>query len=147
MSPAAVYLVLTALGDFVIIAAIAWWIASRKRIASEVVGRAEDHARQLRSQAERDGESVKKEAQLEARENAHALLADAERKARERQQEIVGLEQALADKTRALADRISAADALDRDLRKRDAAVADLQRRAEAAALRSEQIVADRQRE
>jgi len=142
-----VYLVLAAAAGLVCVSAIAWWIASRTRIASEIVGRADDHARQLRAQAERDAETVKKEAQLEARERSHLLLADAEKKARDRQQEIVGLEQALADKTHALADRIAAAETIDRDLRARDAAVAELQKRAEAAALRTEQILADRQRE
>jgi ribonuclease Y len=147
MSPSAVCLVLSAVAALVAIATLSYWIASRKRIAAETVGRAEDHAKQLRAQAERDSESIKKEAQLEAREKTHALVADAERKARDRQQEILELEQALADRTRALADRIAAADQLERDLRKRDAALADLQKRTEAAASRSEQLVAERQRE
>jgi ribonucrease Y len=147
MSPSAVYLVLAALAALAAIGAVFYWIITRKRLAAEIVGRAEEHARQLRSQAERDAESIKKEAQLEAREKAHALVADAERKARDRQQEIVGLEQALADRTRALADRIASADQLERELRKRDSALAELQKRTEAAAVRSEQLLADRQRE
>jgi ribonuclease Y len=147
MSPSAVYLVLSAVAALVAIAAVSYWIASRKRIAAEIVGRAEDHAKQVRAQAERDSESIKKEARLEAREKTHALVAEAETKARDRQQEILELEQALADRTRALADRIAAADQLERDLRKRDAALADLQTRTEAAASRGEQLVAERQRE
>jgi ribonucrease Y len=147
MSLAAVYLVLAATAAAAVLAAIVWWIASRKRIAAEIVGRAEEHARQLHAQAARDAETVKKEAQLEARETAHDLLAEAEKKARDRQQEIVGLEQGLADRTRALADRIAAADTLERELRKREAAVAELQKRAESAAVRTEQVLADRQRE
>jgi ribonuclease Y len=147
MSPSAVYLVLFALVALVTIATVLYWVASRKRIAAEVVGRAEEHARQLRSQAEREAESLKKEAQLEAREKTHGLVAEAEKKARERQREIGDLETALADRTRALADRIAASDQLERDLRRRDAALVDLQKRAEAAAERSEQLLADRQRE
>src|SRR5436305_8488760 len=147
MSPSAVYLVLSALASAGAIAAVLYWIASRKRIAAEIVGRAEEHARQLRSQVEREAESLKKEAHLEAREKTHALVADAEKKARERQQEIIGLEAALADRTRALADRIAAADQLERDLRKRDAGLIELQKRTEAAAARGEQLLADRQRE
>jgi ribonuclease Y len=142
-----VYLVLAALLSAVTIAAVLYWIASRKRIAAEIVGRAEEHARQLRSQAEREAESLKKEAQLEAREKTHALLADAEKQMRERQQEVSGLEAALADRTRALADRIAAADQLERDLRKREGALIELQKRTEAAAVRSEQLLAERQRE
>src|SRR2546430_189609 len=120
---------------------------SRRRAARDIVARAEEQARLLRTQAERDGENLRKEAILEAREKSHELLAKSERQTRDRQQEIIGLEQALADKTRALADRIAASDSLERDLRARDAALADLQKRTEAAALRSEQLLADRQRE
>ena len=61
-------------------------------------------------QAARDAESLKKEAQLEAREKVHAMIAEAEAAARTRQLEITGLEQALADKTRSLAERLLAAD-------------------------------------
>ena len=147
MSLSAVYLVLSAVAALVAIAAVLYWISSRKRIAAEIVGRAEEHARQLRAQAERDAESITKEARLEAREKTHSLVSDAEKKARDRHQEIVELEQALADRTRALADRIAAADQLDRDLRGRDAAIADLQKRTELAASRSEQLLAERQRE
>ena len=147
MSLSAVYLVLSAVAALVAIAAVLYWISSRKRIAAEIVGRAEEHAKLLRAQAERDAESIAKEARLEAREKTHSLVADAEKKARERQQEIIELEQALADRTRTLADRIAAADQLDRDLRKRDAALAELQRRTELAASRSEQVLAERQRE
>jgi ribonuclease Y len=156
MSPAAaVYLaVFGATCDAIALVAIFWWIASRKRIAGEIVGRAEQHAVQTRQQVareaeslKREAESLKKEAQLEAREKAHGVVADAEAKARERQQEMAGLEQLLADKTRALTDRLAATDALERDLRARDAVAADLQMRLDAAAIRTDQLVADRQRE
>ena len=149
MSPSAVYLVgiLSAICDVGTLGVIIWWIVSRKRIAADTLGRAGDQARVLGQQAARDAESLKKEAQLEAREKAHTLLADTEAKARARQQEIAGLEQGLADKTRALADRLSAAGTLERELRARDAAAAEAQMRADAAAIRSEQMLADRQRE
>ena len=39
---------------------------------------------------------------------------------RERREEILALEQALADKTRALADRLTATDRLEQDLRGRE---------------------------
>ena len=149
MSPSAVYLVMSisAASDVVTLAALVWWVTSRKRLAADTIGRAEDHARTLHQQAERDAESLKKEAQLEAREKSHTLLADADKTARDRRQEIVGLEQGLADRIRALADRFAATEALERELRTRDAAVADLHTRAEAATTRSEQILAERQRE
>jgi ribonuclease Y len=149
MTPSAVYLfgVVSLVTDIITIAAIVWWMASRKRIAAETVGRAEDQASLLRKQASLDVESLKREAQLEARERVHAMIAEGEDKARARQQEIASLEQALADKTRTLADRVLSADALERDLRAREGAVAEAQKRVDAAAARMEQVVAERQRE
>src|SRR5689334_12387122 len=126
---------------------IVWWIASRKRIAADTVGRAQEHAGHIRQQAEREAESLKKEAQLEAREKTHTLVAEAEQRARARQQEIAGLDQALADRTRALADRIAATETQERELRSRAAALADLQMRTEAAAGKAEQALADGQRD
>jgi ribonucrease Y len=149
MSPTALYGILgvSALADVVGIGALVWWMASRKRLAAETIGRAEEQARQLRQQADREADSLKKEAQLEARERVHVMLSDAESKARERQTEIAGLEQALADRTRALADRLAGAEKLEREVRARDAVLADLQKRTEGAAARAEQLVAERQRE
>jgi ribonucrease Y len=149
MSPIGVYLALgiSAIADLATIGALVWWMTSRRRLAAETVGRAEEHVRHMRQQAERDAESLKKEAQLEAREKSHVLLAEADRQARDRQQQIVGLEQGLVDRTRALADRIAGTEKLERDLRARDAALGELRERTEAAAARSEQLLADRQRE
>src|SRR3954464_2030829 len=149
MSPTAVYLTLgvSAFADLAGIGALVWWMASRKRVAAETIGRADEHVQQLRQQAQREAESLKKEAQLEAREKTHALVAEAEQKARERQQEIVSLEQALADRTRALADRIGSTERLDQELRGREEALALHEQRAAAATTRIEQLAADRQRE
>jgi ribonuclease Y len=133
--------------DVVVLVAIVWWMASRKRIASDTLGRAQQQAEQIHRGAERDAESIKKEAQLEAREKTHALVTGAEQQVRARQQEIAGLDQALAERTRAAAERVAAADALERELKARDARLVDLQQRAEGSAARAEQMLAERQRE
>ena len=149
MSPTAVYLTLgiSAVADLVGIGAIVWWIGSRKRVAADTVGRAEEQVRLMRQQAEREAETLRKEAQLEARERTHTMVAEAEAKARDRHQEIVSLEQSLADRTRALADRIAGTEKLERELRLRDTSLAELQKKTEAAAVRAEQTLAERQRE
>src|SRR5687768_1200846 len=89
-----------------------------------LVQQTEQHAQNLLKQAERDAETLRKEAAVAAREKAHEIAAEAEREARERRQEILTLEQALADKTRALADRLTATDRLDQELRAREKALA-----------------------
>ena len=75
--------------------------------------RARAEADQITRQAEREAETLRKEAALEARERAHELASAAEAAARVRQQEIINLEQSLADKTRALADRLAATDRIE----------------------------------
>jgi ribonuclease Y len=148
MSPlAAIALGVSVLADVAVLALIGWWLKTRKRIATDTIGRAQDEAVQIRRAAERESESIKKEAQLEAREKSHTVVSAAEQQARARQQEIATLDQALADRTRTLAGRIGETEKLERELRARDAGLADMQRRAETAAGRAEQLVADRQRE
>ena len=145
--PAISYVIFSAVLLVVTLSAIAWWMASRRRLAEATVGQARTEAERILRQAERDAESARKEAALEAREKAHALAAETERKTRERQQEILTLEQALADKTRALAERIATTDRLEQDLRGREKVLARQEESVAAALRRAEQTVAERQRE
>src|SRR5881296_4220962 len=78
------------------------WVANRKRIAAETVGRAEEQALRIVKDAERDAESRKKEALLEAKEKAHDILMDAERQARQERQQATTLEQTLARRETAV---------------------------------------------
>src|SRR5260221_12051991 len=107
MSPsAAVYLALAgALVGVAAFAGILRWIASRTRLAAEIVGRAEQHAADGPQQAGREAESLKKEALLEARERAHPPVPGADPKARARPQGSARLDQGRADKTSALPAR------------------------------------------
>jgi ribonuclease Y len=118
-----------------------------RKTAAEAIARASVEAARITQQAQRDAETLRKEAALEAREKAHEVVATMERQSSDRRQEISGLEQALADKTRALADRLAATDRLEKELRAREKELAAQQERVTAAAVRSEQLVSDRQRE
>jgi ribonucrease Y len=141
------YLINAGITAFVAAGVFAWWLASRRRLAAETVGRAEDQAQRLLTDASREAESKRKEMLLEAKEKAHELTTQAERLARQRQQEIVALEQTLADKTRALAERLTATDKLEQDLRARERAAVTREEAVEAAVRRAEQLSADRLRE
>jgi ribonuclease Y len=123
------------------------WLANRKRLASETVGRAETHAAQLVRDAEREAETRKKEALLEAKERTHDLLMDAEKQGRERRQQLSGLEQAVLRREEKLAERVSALEQRDRDLRGQEAAVGKRERAANESATRYESLVTDQQRE
>jgi ribonuclease Y len=143
---------LTYLADFLVafVAAAAvfmYWVANRKRIAAETIGRAEQQAAQALRDAEREAETKKKEALLEAKERAHVLVVDAERQARERRAQAEKAEQGLAERTRALAERVAAQDRADKDIRQREKALGDREKSAAAAAERYQRLVADQQRE
>jgi ribonuclease Y len=118
-----------------------------KATVTQLLKQTEQSAQNLLRQAERDADALRKEAAIAAREKAHEVAAEADRHARERRAEILTLEQTLADKTRTLADRITATDRLEQDLRARDKVLAAKEDAISAAQARIEQLVEDRQRE
>src|SRR3954471_1579579 len=113
----------------------------------QLLAQAELNTQALLKQAQRDAETLRKEAAIEAREKAHAIAAEAEQRLRDRREEMLALEQQLADKTRALADRLTASDRLEQDLRGRDRALATKEEAIAASIARSDELVAERQRE
>jgi ribonuclease Y len=128
-------------------AVFAWWVANRKRIAAETIGRAESEAARIVKDAERDAETRKKESLLEAKEKAHELLMDTERQARQERQQAAALEQTLARREASVSDRQSAVERLEKELSARDQALRDREKAAAAAATKYEQLVASQQHE
>jgi ribonuclease Y len=128
-------------------AVFGWWVANRKRIAAETIGRAEERALQIGKDAERDAETRRKEALLEAKEKAHEVLMEAERQARLERQQSATLEQALARRDAALAERQIATDRLEQELSARGRALSDREKSAAALATKYEHLAAQQQRE
>ncbi len=128
-------------------AVFAYWLANRRRLAAETVGRAEQEASRILRETERDVEARRKEALLEAKEKAHELIVEAERQARERAQAAMRAEQSLAEKAQGLADRLAATDRLEKDLRRRERDIESREQATAGAASRYERLVAEQQRE
>jgi ribonuclease Y len=126
---------------------VVWWLSAGRRLADSRLGAARSEADRILRQAERDAETFRKEAALEAREKAHELAATSERQARERHHEILALEQALGDKTRSLAERLTSTEQLEQGLRRKEQAVTEREQMAAATIARAEHLVAERQRE
>ncbi len=124
-----------------------WWLANKRRIAAETVGRAEEQALRIVRDAERDAEARKKEALLEAKEKAHELVMLAERQAQKERHDAAALEQALQRRESTLLDRQAALDRLERDLHARDRALAERERATADAAARYDQLVAAQKHE
>jgi ribonucrease Y len=129
------------------IAVFAVWVANRKRIAAETIGRAEETALRIAKDAEREAETRRKEAMLEAKEKAHEIVMEAERQARQDRQQAAQLEQTLARREAAAADRQGAIERLEKELNSRDRTLSEREKTAAAGAAKYEQLVAQQKRE
>ena len=101
-------------------AVFAVWVANRKRLAADTVGRAEEQALRIVKDAERDAETRRKETLLEAKEKAHELLTDAEKQARQDRQQAQSLEQTLIRREATVSERQTTIERTERDLQTRE---------------------------
>jgi ribonuclease Y len=148
VSPIYVNLIVPAVATLGVAAAVfAVWVANRKRIAAETVGRAEEQALRIVRDAERDAESHKKEALLEAKEKAHELLMAAERHGNQSRQQATLVEQTLARREALISERQNTLERLEKEVAARDRGVVEREKTTAAASARYEQLVATQQRE
>ena len=118
-----------AIAAFVTTATVfAIWVATRKRTAAHTLGRAQEEASRLIRDAERNAETLRKEAELAAKERAQALLQDSEQQARERRQELESIERQLDRKTQELTEHDREAKQIDVTLRERERQAAERER-------------------
>ena len=127
------------------IAVFLYWVASRRRIAAETIGRAEEQAQRTLRDTDREVETRKKEASLEAKEKAHNLLMETERLVQDRRGQLSKLEQAVGKKEEKAAERLNAADQHERDLKAREQTIRERERATTAAAAKYESLVAEQQ--
>ena len=123
------------------------WVANRKRIAAETIGRAEELAARVAKEAERDAETRKKEALLEAKERAHEMLVEAERQVGERRQQLGAVEQTLNRRDEKLTERVGAIEHRDKDIRAQEQALTKREKATAEAAAKYERLVTEQQRE
>ncbi len=145
--PNLVYVLNLAITLLAAAAVFALWVANRKRIAADTVGRAEEQARQILRETEREAEGRKKEALLDAKEKAHDLALEAERSVRDQQRELRRAEEGLATRTREVDQRRSAIDQAEKDVGAREQAATEQEREVASAKERYAQLLADHQRE
>ena len=99
MDPVVVKIIIAALA--LVIGALIGYIY-RKNVGEKAIGSAEQKARNLILDAENRSETMKKEAILEAKEEAHRLRSEAERDARERRAEVQRSERRLIQKEESI---------------------------------------------
>ena len=93
----------------------------RRMVAEARISSAEDEARRIVSQAEKEAESRRREAVLEAKESVHRVRSKAEDELRERRQELKQLEQRLMQKEETLEKKQESLETKNQDLKKAQA--------------------------
>ena len=120
-------------------------VATRKWTATHTIGRAEEEASRLLRDAERNAETLRKEAELAAKERAHALSQEGEQQTRERRQELESIERQLARRTQELTEHDRKATQLDATLREREQQAEERERSLAEAVRRCEELTREQQ--
>jgi ribonucrease Y len=123
------------------------WIANRKRIAAETIGRAEEQALRIIRDAEREIDTKKKEALLDAKEKAHDLVVAAERQAREQERQTADAQQSLARREQSVTDRLASLERREKEVQSAAQSLAERDRISTANAARYEELVKSQQHE
>jgi ribonuclease Y len=123
------------------------WIANRKRIAAETIGRAEEQALRIIRDAEREIDTKKKEALLDAKEKAHDLIVAAERQAREQERQTADAQQSLARREQSVTDRLASLERREKEVQSAAQSLVERDRISAANAARYEELVKSQQHE
>jgi len=102
------------------IVGIALGILVHKMIAAQRVKGAKAETVQIRSEAEREAEALRKEARIEAKELVYQAQQDFERKTKDRRQELLDLERRMSKKEEILDKKADYIENKDQDLREQE---------------------------
>ncbi|AMA73505.1 MULTISPECIES: ribonuclease Y [Aneurinibacillus] len=121
--------ILIALASLVVGAGIGYFV--RKSLAEAKISSAEEAARQIVDQAEKEAEALKKEKVLEAKDEVHKLRTDAEKDLRERRNEIQRLEKRVLQKEESLDRKMELYERKEAEIERREQAVNEMHAKAE----------------
>jgi len=82
----------------------------RKRVAEGKLGSAEEHSRKIVAEAEKQAENIRKEAQLQSKEDLYRAKADFERETRNKRQDLQKIEKRLTQKEENLEKKVDLID-------------------------------------
>ncbi|HHY22494.1 MAG TPA: ribonuclease Y, partial [Bacilli bacterium] len=119
----------------------------RKSIAEAKISSAEQAAKQIIDDANRDAEASKKEAILEAKDEIHKIRTEAEREVRERRNEIQKQENRLVQKEEILDRKSETLDKKEESLEKREESLTKRQRHIEEMEGKVEELLDQQQAE
>ena len=123
------------------------WLFTRRRLAADTIGRAQDEAKRIVQDAVRDAETKQKETVLTAREEAHSVLSQTQELVREKREEVSALENELTNKSREIVDRTTSVERAESDVKFREESVHKREKAVEVKEEHSREIITQAQRE
>ena len=124
-----IFVLIIALITAVVGTAVGYFI--RKQIAENKIGSAENAAKNIIDEAEKQAQAVKREKILEAKEEVHKLRKDFEQESRERRSEIQRSERRLVQKEESLDKKISFMEKKEEEVKSKEANILEIQQKAE----------------
>ncbi|GAK01987.1 LOW QUALITY PROTEIN: hydrolase [Geomicrobium sp. JCM 19037] len=119
----------------------------RKKIAEAKISSAEQAAKKMIEEAERNAEASKKESILEAKDEAYRIRSEAENDIRERRNDVQKQESRLLQKEETLDRKSESLDKKEESLEKREEVLAEKQRETEAMNSKMEGLISKQQEE
>ncbi len=127
MPPWAVVLIVLAAAGFSFVAGY----LIRRRTAERKIGSAEEAAKKLLEEAEKQAQSLKREKLVEAKEEAHRMRRDLEQESRERRAEFQRMERRLLQKEETLDRKTSQIEKKEEEIKARENSISELQEKIE----------------
>ena len=123
------FVILIALASLAVGAGIGYVV--RKSLAEAKISSAEEAARQIVENAEKEAEALRKEKVLEAKDEVHKLRTDAEKELRERRNEIQRLEKRILQKEESLDRKMEQYERKEVELERREQSINQMHVKAE----------------
>jgi len=121
------YVILIAVITAVVAAAAGYYM--RKQFAERTIGSAEQAAKTILQEAEKQAQAVKREKIIEAKEEVHKLRRDLEQESRERREEFKRSERRLLQKEESLDRKIAQNERKEEEIKQKEAEIAGIQER------------------
>ncbi|HSP07062.1 MAG TPA: ribonuclease Y [Acidobacteriota bacterium] len=122
------------------------WLFLKKKAAHDIISRAELHARQLAEDSARYADTIKREANLEAKDKFYAMKTDLEKQVSDRKQELQDLERRLHQKEENLDRKALHLENREKELTQKEKMLEGRDLEVKDAQKRTDQILAEQKR-
>lgn len=131
---------------FISSASMLVWYQIKKNVAREMILKAEVHAKQLAEDSARYAETIKKEANLEAKDKFYTLKSDLEKQIHDRKQELAAQERRLHQKEENLERKVIYLETKEKDISFKEQSIEKKEKSFQEAQKRADLLIVEQKR-